>query len=219
MPLAVLAGPGARTETPILQPYYYRRPTDSRSRSRSRSGSSKQTNKLHIRHKPAGMSFFAGGGSGSGGHKNSHGSSHHKSSGNFFSPSSSRPSYPRSTSSSIFSRAGGGSSSSYYKRRPRDGYIAYLLAKLKRLIADLWTYARRHPMKAFFAVVVPLISAGGALHGLLKQFGIRLPAAFDGTSRTVRGGYYGSGGYSGSSEFGGGMGAMGNLFKIAQAFM
>ncbi|GAB7349664.1 hypothetical protein MBLNU459_g0338t1 [Dothideomycetes sp. NU459] len=180
------------------------------------------------------MSFFGGSSHGGGGHSSSHHShNHNHASENFFT----RPSYARS-SSSFFSRAG--SSSSHYKRRPRDGYIAYLLAKLRRLVRDLWVYAHRHPVKAFFAVVVPLVSAGGALHGLLRQFGVRLPAMFDGmagvssASRTYRGGYYGSSGYGGGgggaeSGFGGGlaslatgagaMGAAGSLFKIAQAFM
>jgi len=197
------------------------------------------------------MSFFAGNGgrSGSGnhshtsqsrshgysnGHSYSHGQSHghgfggigkskttRSRSDNFFS----RPTYARS-SSSFFSRLG--SSSSSYKRRPRDGYITYLMAKLKRLLADLWYYAQKHPMKAFFAVVVPLISAGGALHGLLKQFGVRLPDVFDGAAnrgyRGGGGGYYGSSGYGYDSRYSGGgggdaFGAMGSLAKIAQAFM
>ena len=165
------------------------------------------------------MSFF---GSSPYGHSSSHRSSSH---GTYFA----RPSAPRSNSS-FFSRSGG--SSSYYKRRPRDGYINYLVYKLKRLVLDLYYYARRHPVKAFFAVVVPLISAGGALHGLLKQFGIRLPAGFaglDGGSRSYGGGgYYGSSGYGGSGygsgyERGGGggfdMGTVGSLIGIAKAFM
>lgn len=159
------------------------------------------------------MSFFVGGNSSGHGHGNR--SSSHKGG----SYNGGRPGYARSTSSGFFSRGG---SSSFYKRRPRDGYISYLVAKLKRLIADLWYYAQKHPVKAFFAIVVPLFSAGGAIHGLLKQFGVRLPAAFDGTSRTYRGDYYGSSGYG--SEFGrgdamGAMGAMGSLFTIAKAFM
>lgn len=81
-------------------------------------------------------------------------------------------------------------------------------------------------MKAFFAIVVPLISAGGALTGILKQFGIRLPMGLGGGgSRGFGGGgYYGSSGYG--SEFGrgggGGGGWMnnaGSLMKIAQAFI
>lgn len=101
--------------------------------------------------------------------------------------------------------------------------MQYLLHKLKRLIQDLWHYARRHPLKAFFAIVVPLISAGGAIHGLLRQFGVRLPMGMTAT-RSYRG-YYGSSGYGedyrggGGGGGGGAMGAMGNLIKIAQAFM
>ncbi|KAG9656165.1 hypothetical protein KCU95_g1992, partial [Aureobasidium melanogenum] len=159
------------------------------------------------------MSFFGGPSS----HRSTTSRSHHKS-------SHSRPAFPRAPSStaSFFSRNGG--SSSYYKRRPRDGYIQSLLHKLKRLIRDLWEYAQRHPFKAFMAVVVPLISAGGALHSLLKQFGVRMPVMFD--AGVGRGGYYGSSGYGGyegtGSVFGGGGGAMdtvGSLMKVARAFM
>lgn len=75
------------------------------------------------------------------------------------------------------------------------------------------------------AVVVPLISAGGALHELLKQFGVRMPVMFD--SGMGRSGYYGSSGYGGyesgtGSVFGGSGGAMGtvgSLMKVAKAFM
>ncbi|CAD0083949.1 unnamed protein product [Aureobasidium vineae] len=160
------------------------------------------------------MSFFGGPSS----HRSTSTRSHQKS-------SHSRPIFPRAPSStaSFFSRNGG--SSSYYKRRPRDGYIQSLIHKLKRLIRDLWEYAQRHPFKAFMAVAVPLISAGGALHGLLKQFGVRMPVMFD--AGVGRGGY-GSSGYGGyedsgfESMFGGGGGAMdtvGSLMKVAKVFM
>lgn len=151
-----------------------------------------------------------------------------------------RPSAARS-SSSFFGNTGssrgifgntGGSGSSYYKRRPRDGYISSLLHKLQRMIRELWQYARRHPVKAFFAVVVPLLSAGGAIGGLLKQFGVRLPMMNGGGARYSRGtgGYYGSQGYDGASEgglgglmggsgMGGLMGNAGSLMQIAKAFM
>lgn len=144
-----------------------------------------------------------------------------------------RPSYARSASGSFFGggtsrgifSSGGGGGSSYYKRRPRDGYISYLVHKLQRMIKELWYYARRHPVKAFFAVVVPLISAGGALHGLLRQFGIRLPM-MDGGAKYSRG-MGGMGGSYGSSAFGrqsggGGGGWMdnaGSLMALAKAFM
>ncbi|GIZ49161.1 hypothetical protein CKM354_001219700 [Cercospora kikuchii] len=166
--------------------------------------------------------------------------------------SHSRPTYARSASGSIFGNFGGSSSnyggsnfggssrsifnfgggsggSSYYKRRPRDGYISYLVHKLQRMIKELWAYARRHPVKAFFAVVVPLLSAGGAIGGLLKHFGIRMPLGMGigGGSSRGSGGYYGSKGY-GADEggwmdaLGGGAGLMGNagsLISVAKMFM
>lgn len=138
----------------------------------------------------------------------------------------SRPNYQRSASGGSFfggaSRGifGTGSSSSYYKRRPRDGYIKFLMQKLQRMIKEMWAYARRHPVKAFFAVVVPLLSAGGAVHGLLKQFGVRLPFGLDGATGRGGGGYYGSAGYgggrAGSSNW---MDNAGGLMQIAKAFM
>lgn len=93
------------------------------------------------------------------------------------------------------------------------------------MIKELWYYARRHPVKAFFAVIVPLLSAGGALHGLLRQFGVRMPG-LDGATRRSGGGYYGSSGYEGAASSllsgGGGGGLMnnaGSLMQIARAFM
>lgn len=140
-----------------------------------------------------------------------------------------------SSSRGFFSSTGSGGSS-HYKRRPRDGYISYLVHRLQRLLKDLWHYFRRHPVKAFFAVIVPLISAGGAVGGLLKGMGVRLPPGMggifgDGGSKRGGGGYYGSHGYSGSSSsgfgdfFGGGGGGggmmdnAGSILKIARMFM
>lgn len=119
-----------------------------------------------------------------------------------------------SSSRGIF---GGGSSASYYKRRPRDGYISYLIHKLQRMVRELWYYARRHPVKAFFAVVVPLLSAGGAIGGLLRQFNIRLPGMDSRSMYSRGGGYYGSSGYGGGG--GGLMDQAGSLMQIARAFM
>jgi hypothetical protein len=149
----------------------------------------------------------------------------HRSSTSRASYSRPKTTFPRAPSStaSFFSRNGG--SSSYYKRRPRDGYIQSLIYKLKRLIRDLWDYAQRHPFKAFMAVVVPLISAGGALHGLLKQFGIKIPFGLEGMFATG-GGYYGTSrydaydGYGNGSVFGGSsMATVGSMMKVARAFM
>ena len=89
-------------------------------------------------------------------------------------------------------------------------------------------------MKAFFAVIVPLISAGGAIGGLMKGMGFRIPPGLSrlfGAGSTSRGGggYYGSRGYGGSSSglgkmFGGGgagglMENAGDIMKIAKMFM
>ena len=184
------------------------------------------------------MGLFDGTSSSYYGGSNNHRSQSHTGARSSHSPSRShytRPTYARS--SSIFGGAGssfggsrgifgGSGGSSYYKRRPRDGYIQYLMHRLQRMIKELWYYARRHPVKAFFAVVVPLLSAGGAIGGLLKQFGIRLPAgmmgAFGGDTRRYSGGYYGSSGYSsrgGDMGGGGWMGNAGSLMQIARAFM
>ena len=78
---------------------------------------------------------------------------------------------------------------------------------------------------------MPLISAGGALHGLLKQFGVRVPFGLDGmfaATTTTRGGYHGSSGYGGHDDYGDGIGSVfggegmstvGSLMKVARVFM
>lgn len=112
-----------------------------------------------------------------------------------------RPSYSRGPGSHYSSHS---HSSSYYKRRPRDGYIQRLIHQLRRLLRELYNYARRHPVKLFFMVLGPLLSSG-ALHGILRQYGISLPRALNGAlggpglsnygSRSYSSGYYGSTGY------------------------
>ncbi|ORY11249.1 hypothetical protein BCR34DRAFT_588065 [Clohesyomyces aquaticus] len=156
--------------------------------------------------------------------------------------SSSRPGYARSYAGSSYSSSSRHhSSTSHYKRRPRDGYLQYLYGKFRHLLRELWTYARRHPYKVFFMVIMPLVS-GGVLHKLARQFGVNLPemggagargghssGSYGGGSRGG-GGYYGSEGYG--PESGGGGGAFGNIqgiasgigglasmAKMAQAFM
>lgn len=129
------------------------------------------------------------------------------------------------SSSSFFGGLGGlggstrgyGSGSSYYKRSPRQGYIGYLFHKLQRMLRELWYYAKRHPMKAFFAVIVPLLSAGGAIGGLMKSFGVRSP--MDGFSSRGGGGYYGSSGYDSDRGGGGLMDNLGPIMQIAKAFV
>ena len=47
---------------------------------------------------------------------------------------------------------------------------------LKRLLRDLVDYAKRHPLKVFMLVIVPL---SGALISLLARFGLRLPPSVE----------------------------------------
>jgi hypothetical protein len=152
--------------------------------------------------------------------------------------SSSRPGYARSwAGSSYTSTSRHNASTSRYKRSPRDGYISYLYAKFRELLRKLYHYARRHPFKVFFMVIMPLVS-GGVLHKLARQFGVNLPemggqgargGGFSGSGHA--GGYYGSEGYGGERGGGGGggglniqsvasgIGGLASLAKMAQTFM
>ncbi|KAI1819063.1 hypothetical protein F4861DRAFT_189252 [Xylaria intraflava] len=71
-----------------------------------------------------------------------------------------------------------GRSSSYYKRSPRANFMTRAYKKLKRMLRDLLYWAKRHPMKVFMFIIVPLIT-GGALTALLARFGLRLPARLE----------------------------------------
>ncbi|KAF7564039.1 hypothetical protein G7046_g25 [Stylonectria norvegica] len=68
----------------------------------------------------------------------------------------------------------GGNRSSYYKRSPRQGFVQRTYKQLKRLLRDLVHWAKRHPWKVFFLVIMPLVT-GGALTALLARFGLRMP--------------------------------------------
>ena len=85
------------------------------------------------------------------------------------------------------------------------------------MLRNLVGYARRHPLKVFMLVLLPLIT-GGALHNILRQFGIKLPAGLNG----LIGGYgVGRGGYDSMSSFGGGAGHGGiqRAMNLAKMFM
>jgi len=95
-----------------------------------------------------------------------------------------------------------------------------MYAKLQKLLADLFYYMKRHPVKVFMLVIMPLVT-GGALAGLLKRFGIRLPGGLD-KLMGGRGGKRGGLGcgkdsyqFERSRVEGSGIGGMGKLGMIA----
>lgn len=67
---------------------------------------------------------------------------------------------------------------SYYKRSPRQGFMHRAYKHLKRIIRDLIHYAKRHPWKVIFLVLMPLVT-GGALTALLARFGLRMPPSLE----------------------------------------
>lgn len=92
-----------------------------------------------------------------------------------------------------------------------------MVHEIKKMLRNLVGYARRHPLKVFMLVLMPLIT-GGALHNILRQFGIRLPAGLN----SLIGGYGGGrGGYDSMRSFGGGAsdGGIQSVMKIAKMFM
>ncbi|TPX16988.1 uncharacterized protein E0L32_003550 [Thyridium curvatum] len=97
----------------------------------------------------------------------SHYHKHNSSKASFFS-------LPNVSSRSFF----GFSKPSYYRRSPRQSFVQRAYRKLRRLLRDLLHYARRHPLKVFVLVVMPLVT-GGALTALLARFGLRMPAGLE----------------------------------------
>lgn len=110
------------------------------------------------------------------------------------------------------------SSSSSRRAKPRAGFISRMLRKIKRLFREIMHYAKRHPMKVFMLVIVPLVT-GGALQKLLGVVGIRLPRSMQMGSSSSHGS--GSGGLeqlSGGSAEGLGESVSG-LMKLAKMFV
>lgn len=70
------------------------------------------------------------------------------------------------------------SSTSSYRRSPRPSFLTRAYKQLKRLLRDLVYYAKRHPVKVFTLIVLPLLT-GGALTALLARFGLRLPPSIE----------------------------------------
>lgn len=91
-----------------------------------------------------------------------------------------------------------------------DGYINKMLSQIKLYLRRLYDYARRHPVKLLM-MILPLLT-GGALAGILANFGIRLP-------RGIEGMMGGKGGPGGSSMGGMGGGGVEGMMKMAKMFM
>ena len=73
------------------------------------------------------------------------------------------------SSPSVFS-----TSSSSRRARPRAGFVQRVIRYIRNLLRDLYDYARRHPVKVFMMVIVPLITSG-VLQRLLRMIGVPLP--------------------------------------------
>lgn len=135
----------------------------------------------------------------------------------------SRPSYSRSASS-FFSFGGGSRGGHSSRARPRSGFIN----RIRHFLRRIYEYMRRHPVKVFFLVIMPLIT-GGALTKLLAQFGVRLPRGLEnlaGGQRAQTERFYARGGArdfaSGAALPGmsGGVGeSIGSLMSIAKMFL
>ncbi|KAK4180790.1 hypothetical protein QBC36DRAFT_176906 [Triangularia setosa] len=107
--------------------------------------------------------------------------------------------------SSFFAGFGGRSSPapSYYKRSPRPNFVQKLYKKVRRLIRDLVNHAKRHPLKVFMLVIMPLVT-GGFLTALLAKVGIRLPKFLE---RMI--------GVAGKAASGDSVGLVGEAVKLA----
>lgn len=94
-----------------------------------------------------------------------------------------------------------------------------MVRRIKRWLREMYHYARRHPVKVFMMVIVPLIT-GGILQKLLAMVGLRLPGGLGniGNGRHGGGGYgdYGRAGSGGDNGLGD---SLKGLVSIAKNFM
>ncbi|KAL6250510.1 hypothetical protein RBB50_002812 [Rhinocladiella similis] len=138
----------------------------------------------------------------------------------------SRPAYNRSASSFFSSFTAGSSRGHHSRARPRSGFIN----RIRRFLREIYSYMRRHPLKIFLLVIMPLIT-GGALAKLLAQVGIRLPAGIQrmmggATTRQTSERFYARGGardFDGGTALPGMSGGVGesisSLMGIAKMFV
>jgi hypothetical protein len=100
--------------------------------------------------------------------------------------------------------------------------------RIKKFLRELYSYMRRHPVKVFMLVIMPLIT-GGALTKILGQFGVRLPRGLEsmvggrmgeGDRYYSRGGARDFGSGSALPGMGGGIGdSLGAVMGIAKNFL
>jgi hypothetical protein len=96
-----------------------------------------------------------------------------------------------------------------------------MIRRIKRLLRDIWSYGRRHPIKVFLFVIVPLIT-GGVLQKLLAMVGLRLPSGLVGNrSEFEQISHRGTvSGLGGSGIGGAGLGdSINGLMTVAKMFM
>lgn len=103
-------------------------------------------------------------------------------------------------------------SSSSRRARPRAGFIHRIIHYIKRLLRDIYSYARRHPIKVFVLVIMPLLTSG-VLPKLLAMIGLRLPKGISGSLGNV---VNSAGAGHGDGAVGGGMK---ELMNIAKSFV
>lgn len=95
-----------------------------------------------------------------------------------------------------------------------------MIRRIKRLLRDIWSYGRRHPIKVFLLVIVPLIT-GGVLQKLLAMVGLRLPSGLVGNREFEQISRRGTvSGLGGNGISGGGLGdSINGLMSVAKMFM
>ncbi|KAJ5911280.1 uncharacterized protein N7473_000583 [Penicillium subrubescens] len=123
----------------------------------------------------------------------------------------------RSSSPSVFSTF----SSSSRRARPREGFVQRMIHSIKKLFRDIVRYARKHPVKVFFLVILPLLTSG-VLVKLLAMVGLRLPHGVASALGGAGGGARGFGGMEGAmGGVGGGKGlseSVSGLVSLAKMF-
>jgi hypothetical protein len=95
-----------------------------------------------------------------------------------------------------------------------------MIRAIKKLFRDIYRYARKHPVKVFFLVILPLLTSG-VLVKLLAMVGLRLPHGVASALGGAGGAARGLGGMEGLGGAGGGKGlseSVSGLVSLAKMF-